>query len=125
MAGVKDEYPEGWPWYPGAAAWVIPTSFGILAYERALKREDADAGGLRDRVQSGRKFLLHHMCADGGWNHGSNKALGRDGDSYPETTGMALLALHGMAAAAKQASGQVSSRRRRNWSGRRRLRENI
>jgi hypothetical protein len=98
LVGNKDDFPEGWPWYPGAAAWVIPTSLGILAFQKALYR-DKSAAGLRERVESGRKFLLEHMCADGGWNHGSNRALGRDGDSYPETTGIALLALNGVASA--------------------------
>lgn len=87
------DHPDGWPWFPGAAAWVIPTSLGILAFERALAR-----GGekrFRERVDSGFQFLVERECADGGWNHGANKALGRDGDSYPETTGIALTALHG------------------------------
>lgn len=90
--GVHEKHPEGWPWFPGAAAWVIPTSLGILAFERALKR--GENGRLRDRVIAAREFLLGRMCADGGWNHGSNRALGRDGDSYPETTGIALAAMH-------------------------------
>lgn len=92
IAGNNEKYPEGWPWFPGAAAWVIPTSLGILAFERALTR--GENRKLRDRVNSGREFLFGRMCADGGWNHGSNRALGRDGDSYPETTGIALAALH-------------------------------
>lgn len=92
IAGNHEKHPEAWPWFPGAAAWVIPTSFGILALERALTR--GESRSLRDRVNSGREFLFGRMCADGGWNHGSNRALGRDGDSYPETTGIALVALH-------------------------------
>lgn len=92
-AGNKDSFPEAWSWFPGAAAWAIPTTMGILAFERALKRV-ADSG-LRRRIDTGREFLLGRQCADGGWNHGSNRALGRDGDSYPETTGLALLAFAG------------------------------
>ncbi len=96
LGGGKDEFPEGWPWFPGAAAWVIPTSLGILAFERAIRRNHPEADVLRQRVLEGRRFLLARMCADGGWNHGSNRALGRDGDSYPETTGIAMLALGGL-----------------------------
>lgn len=92
IAGNKEKYPDGLPWFPGAAAWVIPTALGILAFERELTRRDS--ARVRARVDSGREFLFDRMCADGGWNHGSNRALGRDGDSYPETTGIALVALH-------------------------------
>ncbi len=90
----RTDLPNGWPWFTGASAWVAPTAFSILAFERALQqRADAE---ISNRVAEGKRFLLSRRCADGGWNYGGNRALGRDGDSYPETTGIALLALRGV-----------------------------
>ena len=98
----------GWPWVPGSAAWVGPTSLAILALAREHGERPSPAAATR--IAEGRRFLMNRMCRGGGWNHGSVRALGYEAEPYPETTGMALAALRGFAGAPLQ--GSVSLARR-------------
>ena len=99
---------SGWPWFPGTAAWTTPTCLGILALQKCYRRQPST--DLRRRIEEARRFLLSRRCADGGWNHGSARALGYDSDSYPETTGQALLALAGTEQAVLEKSFGVARR---------------
>jgi len=99
---------HGWPWFPGTAAWVGPTSFAMLALGQEQRRRPDP--GLAERLDLGRQFLLSRMCADGGWNHGAARALGYEAQAYPETTGMALLALRGVRSPALDRALQAGSR---------------
>ena len=91
-ASPDQEHRSGWPWYPGAAAWIAPTSVSILALEKEQRRRPQK--DVKERIDDARQFLLERVCHDGGWNYGRAEVLGREADSYPETTGLALLALH-------------------------------
>ncbi|HLK47436.1 MAG TPA: prenyltransferase/squalene oxidase repeat-containing protein [Bryobacteraceae bacterium] len=100
VLGQRLEYGQettGWPWLAGTAGWVMPTALSLLALEKAELR--GRASGTRSRAQQGREFLLARICEDGGWNYGAFQALGYQANSYPDTTGMALLALHGSSSA--------------------------
>ncbi len=83
----------GWPWFPGTSAWVTPTALSMLALRNVPRSSESTA--IRARLEMGTSYLLTHACSDGGWNHGAAKALDYDARSYPETTGVALLALAG------------------------------
>jgi hypothetical protein len=87
----------GWPWFPGTSAWVTPTALSMLALRKALHGAmlPEDPAPIRARLETGAAYLLAHVCSDGGWNHGAARALDFDARSYPETTGVALLALAG------------------------------
>jgi hypothetical protein len=93
-ARPADQEFAGWPWVPGTAAWVGPTSLAILALEKENSRRPQ--AEVRRRVEEGREFLMRRMCRDGGWNHGSVRAWGYESRPYPETTGQALAALRGV-----------------------------
>jgi hypothetical protein len=82
---------HGWPWFPGAAAWVIPTSLAICALSRHTRGSYANQ--IPSRIDEGVRFLLSRRCPDQGWNHGGLFRPGEVPVSYPETTGLALLAL--------------------------------
>ena len=116
----EQKYP-GWPWVPGTAAWVGPTSIAIVALRRAARLGNSPA--LRERLESGRQFLLARTCHEGGWNHGSARTLGYESRPYPENTGMALVALAGVKApeverglaAARQFLAECHSADAHNW----------
>ena len=83
----------GWPWKPENSAWVEPTSHALLA----LKKSGIRTAAVHERVRMGQALLLDVRCKDGGWNYGSRAALHIDLNSYPETTGIALVGLQGRA----------------------------
>lgn len=89
-----DSRNPGWPWTVGAAAWVNPTTVALLALEREQRLNPSAA--VIARAEEGRRYLLSHMCTEGGWNYGATRAWGFDTKPYPETTGMALAALRGV-----------------------------
>lgn len=83
--------PGSVPWFPGTAGWVIPTALTSLALTRWSKQ--TKTVDLRQPIEESQNYLLGRRCPDGGWNHGGALQRSENSVSYPETTGLALLAL--------------------------------
>jgi Prenyltransferase and squalene oxidase repeat len=83
-------YGRGWPWTPGCFNWIEPTSYNLLALRVPSL---PSAGVYREVVEHANKFFIEHACAEGGWNHGSERALGVNLPPYTVTTAEALLVL--------------------------------
>lgn len=99
----------GSPWFPGTAAWIGPSAMSILALSQASRnKQDPD---LQSYVRGGQQYILCRRCRDGGWNHGGSRYLSENAASYPEMTGMALLALYGMPAAELEVSLKLAEAR--------------
>jgi hypothetical protein len=87
---------EGWPWRDGNSSWIEPTVHALVALKKVAKNYHNPE--LAHRVREGEDLLFSRRCSDGGWNVGNPNVLNFDLPSYPETTGLALVGLHGRSA---------------------------
>ncbi len=95
LAGIPPAVSVGGsPWFPGTAAWIAPTSMSIIALSEACVHNGQLQ--MNSLLRQAQQYILCHRCRDGGWNHGGSPYLSADAPSYPEMTGMALLALYGV-----------------------------
>lgn len=90
VAPINYSY-RGWGWTPGTSSWVEPTSFALLALDRAISPElNAKA---KERRALATSLLFDRMCPSGGWNAGNPVVYGAAGVPAVVPTVLALLAL--------------------------------
>jgi squalene cyclase len=92
--------PGGSPWFPGTAAWIAPTAMSAVALARVACASSASSSEyqqLKSAIRRAQRYLLSRTCRDGGWNHGGSSFRSEEAESYPEMTGIALLALQDVA----------------------------
>lgn len=102
LGAAPPKAPGGSPWFPNTAAWIGPTVMSVLALTRAARAEsppNPDHKRLSSAIRLAQQYILSRACKDGGWNHGGSPFRSEDAESYPEMTGMALLALQNISPA--------------------------
>jgi hypothetical protein len=87
---------KGWPWIDGTHSWVIPTAFTVLALRVTGQKNHA-------RVAEALHLLLDRQLDNGGWNYGNTVVFRKKLLPMPESTGIALSALSGIASSSKVA----------------------
>ena len=81
----------GWPWTVGAASWVVPTSYALIALRLAFGCCLTDSA--RQRLDLGTAMLLDRACPGGGWNAGNGVAFGVPLEPHADVTSLALISL--------------------------------
>ncbi len=84
---------RGWPWIAKTHAWVEPTAYALMALRVCGY---ADHSRTHDAV----RLLMNRQLPAGGWNYGNTAVFGQELRPMPETTGLALQALAGLASRA-------------------------
>ena len=85
---TSDSIVNSWPWYPGEATWVEPTSLAILALENDKTNQAAAI-----RSKHGLNYLQQRRCPGGGWNVGNPVMFESALLGHASQTALALLAL--------------------------------
>jgi hypothetical protein len=88
----QDQDLVGWPWTADTAAWVEPTAWSLLAVKRLQRHLPRQRAA--ERIRQAESLLADRMCRGGGWNYGNRRILGEDLLPFPDTTALALMALH-------------------------------
>jgi hypothetical protein len=88
----QDQGLVGWPWTDGTTAWVEPTAWSLLAVKRLLPH--LPRARALERVRQAELMLADRMSIGGGWNYGNKRVMGVELPPYPDTTALALMALH-------------------------------
>jgi hypothetical protein len=102
---------SGWPWTDDAHGWVEPTAWGLLAL-RSFRP------AAMDRIADAERLFAERECVGGGWNFGTRTVFDVDLQPYVQTTGIALIALHGVAhELARRGFDVLRSQWRREASG--------
>ena len=81
----------GWPWTVGAASWVVPTSYGLIALRLAFSCCLTDSA--KQRLDLGTAMLLDRACPGGGWNAGNGVAFGVPLEPHADVTSLALISI--------------------------------
>jgi len=84
-----DKY--GWPWTLGAASWVVPTAYSLMALRLAFAC--CLTPPAKQRIALGTAMLLDRACPGGGWNAGNTVAFGVPLEPHVDITSLALIAL--------------------------------
>lgn len=81
---------KGWSWISGTSPWVEPTSLAIIALTLT-------GHATHPRVTEAGRLLLDRQLPQGGWNYGNTFVFDQELLPNPESTGVALNALPGLA----------------------------